>query len=434
MAAAVRSTGIANLAPIVGSIRDERPAAGDHQHALRRESGRASRVLAFMGGPAVLGWRVRSRPIREALLAACVYFGFFTLLTWPWITRFNTSFYADSGDGLQNVWNIWWINKAVTHLHQSPWHTTFLHYPAGTTLIAQTLNPFNGFVAIPLLRVLSLVQTYNTIVIFSFVFGGVTSFWLCKFATKKFVPSVIGGFIFTFSSYHLAHARGHLQLVSLEWIPLFVLLWWMLLVRPRLRLAAGAAVVLLLVLLCDYYYFLYCLAAAALVLVYLAYRRDIPAWRSRATYGPFLFFGLLAVILCVPLPLALLRSNGRDKFLGGHNARIFSTDLLSPIIDGGLWRFGSYTRGYWHHVVANTSESTVYLGISVLTLVVIALVKRTSLHRDTTFWLVFSLIFFVFSLGPRSCARPQLQQHSFAVRAARTRRAPHSNSADCPCA
>ena len=55
---------------------------------------------------------------------------------------------------------------AVRELHVLPWYTTYLHYPVGTTLLGHTLNPFNGLLAIALLPVLTLVQTYNSIVIF----------------------------------------------------------------------------------------------------------------------------------------------------------------------------------------------------------------------------------------------------------------------------
>ena len=64
------------------------------------------------------------------------------------------------------MWNLWWVDKAVLELHTLPWWTNYLHYPAGTTLVGHTLNPFNGLLAIVMLPFLSLVQTYNAIVIF----------------------------------------------------------------------------------------------------------------------------------------------------------------------------------------------------------------------------------------------------------------------------
>ena len=348
---------------------------------------------------------------------AAIYFGFFSFYTWPWIKHFDSQFFANDGDGLQNVWNMWWVNHALTHLHQSPWHTNMLHAPYGTTLLGQTMNPFNGFVGVVFVHVLGIVRTYNALVIFSFVFGGVTAFWLCLWFTDRYVPSLVGGFVFTFSAFHFAHAIGHMQLVSLEWMPLFVLLWWKLLTAPSYGLAVGAAVALELVLLCDYYYFVYSVGAAILIAVYV--------WHKKEARGskPLLVFVAL-FILVLPLPLQLLWYNAGDKLQGAHPARIFSTDLLTPFIDGGFWRFASLTDGYWRHVHNFVSESSIYVGVAIVAVFVIAIVRRNRLHRDTVFWLLFAAVFAVLSLGPRLL----VHGHSYAassapVRARRTRAA-----------
>lgn len=331
------------------------------------------------------------------------YFTSFWLYAGTWMGHFNTRFFTDQGDGFQNVWNMWWVNFSVTKLHQLPWHTTFLHYPYGTTLVGQTLNPFNGFVGIFLQHILrlNLVQSFNIMVIFSFVFGGITAFWLCYYFSRSYVPSLIGGFLYTFSSYHFAHAIGHMQLVSLEWIPLFILLWWKLLTRPRYWLAAAAAAVLLLVLFCDYYYFIYCVISGGLIFIYLLWKREISPHKDPKTYLPLLLFIGLSLVFVAPLPLALISQNAKDPLIGGHNDRAFSTDLFSTIIDGGFWHFATLTHWYWRHVKTYIAESSVYFGASTIILLVIALWKRNKLNRYLVFWLVLGLIFAVFSLGPR---------------------------------
>jgi len=211
--------------------------------------------------------------IKMGLFPIIFYFVLFCILTYPLILQFSTHFFADQGDGLQHVWNIWWIHKAVTELHQPLWQTHYLHYPYGVSLLGHALDPFNGFIGILLLRFLSLIETYNFIVVFSFVGGGVTAFLLAYHFTKSYWGSMIAGFIFTFSNYHFAHAEGHLELVSLEWIPLFVLLWYILLVKPRIVIAMASAIVLFAVLLCSYYYFLYCIMIAFLILLWYGIRQ-----------------------------------------------------------------------------------------------------------------------------------------------------------------
>jgi hypothetical protein len=322
-----------------------------------------------------------------------VYLGFFCLSTWPWVAHPRSQFFTDRGDGYQNVWNMWWVNRAVTVLHQLPWHTNLLHHPYGTTLLGQTMNPFNGFMGIALLRILPLVEAFNVMVAFSFVATGITAFWLCWFFCRRYLPSLVGGFVVTFSAYHLSKTLGLMQLVSLEWLPLFVLLWWRLLIRPRVRRAVGAAVTLLLVLLCDYYYFLFCVLAGAAILVHLWRRGELRLDRRSSAV-----FVVAAGLLTVPLPAALVLSNLKDPMEGGHPSQ--GTDLFSLVLDGGRWRFARLTRFYWSSIRAGVAEATVYLSLTVTALLAVAVATRKRLGPHATFWLAFAAVAAILSLGP----------------------------------
>ena len=279
------------------------------------------------------GWAAR-----EVIAAAGFYTLAFFALTWPAVTRFQTHWFADEVDGLQNVWNLWWVQHAVTVLHQSPWHTDYLHYPYGISLLAHTLNPFNGFVAIGLGKLMSPVAVHNSIVTFAFVGGGVTAFLLAHRLTRAYVPSLLAGFIFTFSSFHFAHAEGHLQLVSLEWIPLFVLLWLTLLEKPTVALGTAAALVLFLVILCDYYYFLYCAITGGILLGWWA-RHNGGARRflERPRIAAFGAFALVALLTSGVLAGSLAWSSLRDPLtrissgIGILDGSAVTADLWRPL-------------------------------------------------------------------------------------------------------
>jgi hypothetical protein len=189
------------------------------------------------------------------LFPAFLYFAVFVVVTWPLMLKFSTCFFTDERDGLMMIWNLWWTNEAVTQLHVSPWFTNYLHYPHGVTLLAHTLCPFNGFVSIVLLWFLSLTQTYNVIIVSTFVTAGLTTFWLSYYISRSFWPSIVAGFIYSFSNYHFAHMLGHLNLASLEWIPLFVLCWYVLLNKPGILIALAASLTLFAVFLCEYFFF-----------------------------------------------------------------------------------------------------------------------------------------------------------------------------------
>jgi hypothetical protein len=119
------------------------------------------------------------KTLKHGIVPLFFYFLSFSLLTYPLILKFSTNIFGDKGDGIQNIWNLWWVNLSVLRpdLHPTIWQTNMLHWPFGITLYAQTLNPFNGYLAVFLLRFLSLIATNNTIKIFAFVMAGLTMYW-----------------------------------------------------------------------------------------------------------------------------------------------------------------------------------------------------------------------------------------------------------------
>jgi hypothetical protein len=329
------------------------------------------------------------------------YFVSFALLTYPLLRSFSSHFFAGDGDGQQNIWNLWWVDHAVRSL-QSPWHTAYLYYPYGISLLGHTLNPFNGFLSVVLLRFFTLVQTHNLIVIFGFVAGGLGAFLLCNHLTDAYWPSLIGGWVFTFSNYHFAHAEGHLQLVSLEGLPFFLLLWLRLLDRPTIVRGITCGISLFLVLLCDYYYFLYSIMAGAILIVWFwaKHRRSLRS--TILEQAPSLVaFAAVCLITCGPLVSSLILLDKRDPLIGAHPETEFSVDLPSLVIPGGHWRFADLTRSYWGRLPGNVNEESVDLGFSVVILCAYAWFNRSRIKcAGLNTWFFIAAVFGVLSLGP----------------------------------
>ena len=337
-----------------------------------------------------------------ALLPAAIYFVLFVVVTYPMMLQFATHFFSDRRDGLIMIWNIWWTNKAVTDLHQSPWFTTYLYYPTGVSLLLHTLCPFNGFLGVLLLPLLSLVQTYNFIIVFSYVVGGLTAFWLTLYVSRAWWPSIVGGFVFSFSNYHFAHTLGHLNLVALEWLPLFLLCWYALLLRPRLWLALAAAATLFAVVLCDYYYFFYCVLAAVVVFVWRAVRAGRPFLLLRKPHLVSLSVFAVAVLASSGVMIMKVIAATRYDTYEGHAAAEFSADLLSPFVYGAIHRFSHLTEGYWRALPGNIGETSVYVGLSVIALIVVVWLRRRRLEIPSlSLWYILLLFFLVCSFGPR---------------------------------
>ncbi len=345
--------------------------------------------------------------VRFWIVPLLLYSAAFVAMTWPLVLRFNTHWWADDGDGLQNYWNLWWVNKAVTELHQHPWHTHWLHYPHGVTLLGQTMNPFNGFMGLFLLRFLNLVQLYNVVVAFSFVVAGLTACWLAYDVTRSYRGALLAGWVFTFSAHHWAHAEGHMQMTSLEWMPLFLLFWRRALREPTRIHGAAAAISLFYVILCDYYYFFFCVLAAAIMAAWHASLDiDFPQ-RFREKYGrAALSFGVVSALTWGLLAGSLLLSTKLDPFTFGHPPGEFSLDLPALIIPGGHWRFASLTAWYWDALPAVRHEHSVHLGLGLFTLLGCAwaigrkAIVQSEARRELWLWTLLFVAFTVLALGP----------------------------------
>lgn len=327
------------------------------------------------------------------------YFVCFVALTFPLILRFRTHYFGDEWDAAQNLWNMWWVNKAVTELHQPIWYTRFIHYPHGTTLLGHTLSPFNGFIGILLQKFLTLPESYNVMVIFGFVVGGWTAFLLAYIFSRSYWGSILGGYIFAFSSYHFAHARGHLQLVSLEWIPLFIGTFFLFLKRPTVPRAIASASSLFLVALCDYYYALYCILTGCILLIHrMWFNRDRVFMLRKKYLRATVAFCCVFIVTTGALFGFFVLEHVRDPFTEGRAA---SLDLLSLFVYGGQWRFRWLTEPIWSRIPPNPTESNVHLGFSVIFVLIYAWAKRKDIVCEyLRLWYVILLFFTICAMGP----------------------------------
>jgi hypothetical protein len=335
--------------------------------------------------------------VHWVIVPACLYATAFYAMTYPWIRHFGTHFFCDAGDGLQNVWNLWWVRKALVELHQLPWHTNWLHAPHGTSLVGHTLNPINGLLGILLAPFLPLVVVHNLLVSFAFVATGLATCWLCYHEGRRFWPSFTAGAFVTFSEYHFAHAEGHLQLVTLQFVPLFLLSWLRMLDAPGFGRALVSALALVVVLLGDHYYFGYSMVAALILLAWDLWG-DAPLRRARLRAAATSL--TLAGVACAPLLLRLAAINAGEGFDGSHDPQHFSVDLLALFIPGAHWFFRSLTQPLWSRFGA-PHELSVHLGLPLLCLAAIGAWRggRRAEGRIPA-WLTVAAAFGIFALGP----------------------------------
>jgi hypothetical protein len=348
------------------------------------------------------------------------YLALTLLLSWPLAANFTTAIPGDGFDGWQNYWNLWWMREAVLCLQTSPFFTYLLYYPTGASLLFHTLNPFNGLLTMPLQLLGGVAVAYNLVVLFSFVVGGFGAYLLALQtlawtgqergpARSMRLAAFVAGIVYTFSPFHFAHLLGHMQVLSLEWLPFYVLYLLRAWQSPQRRWgdALKAGFFLALTGLCDWYYVLYLLLFTALAVVYFACRRA-RMWGAGAVSNwgyllavPLIVLLLFAVALSPLLVPMVLEARGGEYLIPDPtHGLILSADLLAfftPPQFHPLW--GQAARAMSDRFASPPSEHTVFAGYVPLLLGLAALVAlwREPLAR---FWGLNLAAFFILALGP----------------------------------
>src|SRR5437660_1191759 len=90
---------------------------------------------------------LRDSPVFWALTGAVLLAAIFGRAT---LLHLNAGIVGGRADGYENLWNDWWLRTALFRLHQSPFFSSWIEYPKGTSLRYHTLNPLGGLIALPL--------------------------------------------------------------------------------------------------------------------------------------------------------------------------------------------------------------------------------------------------------------------------------------------
>lgn len=368
---------------------------------------------------------------RHHVIALLGYLALTLLMTYPLVREFTRAIPGDGFDGWQNVWNLWWVKRALLVEGSSPYFTSFVDYPVGVYLYFHTLNIFNGLTFLPFTLNGGPLLAYNVAVIFSFVVGGYGTYLLALYVLRATsqrsqhwsrgarLAAFLGGVVFAFSPYHTAHLLGHMQLISLEWLPFYALFAVRLIdesANQQISKSAGrqiresqispsksqisnvlmAALFLVLVAACDWYYAFYMVLFTGLYLLWAV-------WRRRVWLAPTLALaatGLIFLLITSPVLVPMVREALKSDYMvppPGSTERLSAdlTAFLTPSELHTLW--GGVASRWAGRFTASTSERTVFAGYGVLALAILALVAR---WRAARFWGLSALAFGLLALGP----------------------------------
>src|SRR5579863_4251109 len=199
-------------------------------HAARDRGARARVVTASRNDDAVSrrGFPLMASPDRarvrwQSLGAFALYFALAVLLLDRGLAGHPGYFVGRDTDPPQTMWFFNWWRFSLTH-GLNPFITDWVWSPLGINLAWTTFVPIPAWFSIPLQVTVSEPATYNLIITLALPLAAFSAFLLCRRVTGAFWPSLLGGYIFGFSSYMLGEVLAHLDLVAVFPVPLVTLI------------------------------------------------------------------------------------------------------------------------------------------------------------------------------------------------------------------
>jgi len=167
-------------------------------------------------------------------------------------------------DAPMNAFHIWWMKQVFTQGYW-PWHTPYLYHPLGTDLYWHTLAPIKASMGTLLLPFFDPITSYNLLLLGTFVIVGYSTwlflrYMIARTSSQDMVTdfaAFAGACVFTLSGYILINVIQHINLLSIEGVPLFLLWYYKYRDTRKARYLTFMALTAFYVSLCEYYYLVY---------------------------------------------------------------------------------------------------------------------------------------------------------------------------------
>jgi hypothetical protein len=293
-------------------------------------------------------------------------------------------------------WNLWWVRHAIFDLHVSPLYTNFVVYPFVSPLAGHTLALLWGILSAPVQMMVGLIATFNAIVVLSFVLAGTAMYAFVRQHVQRGSVALLAGLIFAFTPAMVQRASlGHLDKISIFWLPLCLLLWDKVLETRRWTWAVITGLCLYLAWLTDFQQTMWALLLLGPYAIFTFLRMNSQADQAstlkrasaRFAASAVEFIRLvapLALAFIVPALFAPLPQLLEANQLNYPPARVEDTAYFAFQVQQ------LFTR-------SDNGDFTIGLLLPLLTLISIPLFRRDG---ERWFWLIVAAICFILALGP----------------------------------
>ncbi|NJM05112.1 hypothetical protein HC891_01070 [Candidatus Gracilibacteria bacterium] len=307
-------------------------------------------------------------------------------------------------DGWQQVWNLWWFERAVTNI-QPPLFTPLIFHPQGATLAIHPFTASNGLLVLPITSLFGPIAAYNAATYASFVLAGVAAYALAVHIGASPGAAAIAAAIFALSPYHTAKMfDGQLELVAIQWLGFFALFLLRVLLRWSTVDTLIAGLFLAVIGYTSLYYLLYsALLALLMVALWMPWRAGFYGIAQRLV----LLSGIPCIALLCLLPLflpiladlpAIAASTSGDRieadFLILRSANL--VDFFLPSALHPVWGSAADSIGAALH--PGIAARNIALGYTTLAL---AGIGAVSAWQRSWRWLLIVVAALVLALGPQ---------------------------------
>jgi hypothetical protein len=338
----------------------------------------AARAGAGPRAPLALG-NVRVRGALEISLVTLLYFGFACYLTWPLVTGLSHIIYGAPGDPYGTMA---FYRELVDHHHNPflPGSISQFSAPAGQPIPwPRDLASLPGVGTFYLLTAAFGVAAADGLyILLGYTLTGLVTYLFVRRLVGRRWPALIAGWAFAFYPFAVINGQGHLDLIQ-GWV-LVLGVWRMieLMWAPTRRNGILAGLAVALGMWWTPYFILFggvAFAAALLVAVLVAWRER----RLRAALVPYAV--ATAIVLVFAGFLAVLSTKGAASSIGVRTNGVQALNTYSArpleyvIPDAESPLFGGRTEHYLltHLHGSNETEATLYVGVSVILLALVAL-------------------------------------------------------------
>jgi hypothetical protein len=341
----------------------------------------------------------RNKRYRDAGVLG-VYCVLTLVLTWPLVPQVTTRLAGDDVDVLINPWADWWTRKAITE-YLDLYHTDYLFYPQGTSLVFHSFSHVNTAISLLLAPLIGTFAAYNLPILLAYVLSGFGVYLLVRHLTDCDFAGFVAGVVFAFSPYHMFES-SHPVLVTTQFMPLFALSLVRVLYddgddhRARIGQVLLAALWFVLTALSSWHLMLMLAGWTFLYLVY-GWLSERDNWTPGASRY-LILLACLVTLVVLPFVWPILREQLTvettymtvpvEEGRGNDVLSFFIPNRLHPIL-GPLFLEVNSRIGY-------TRNWPAYLGYVALAL---AAAGVATARLETRFWWVTASIFLVLSLG-----------------------------------